>query len=77
MNALRLVSASRRAAALWKITPSHIRHYERDGVAVLRAAFDQDWIKFAREAVDEAMESPGPFGEEFAIDGQGELAAAK
>jgi hypothetical protein len=39
--------------------------YERDGVVCIRNAFSEQWIDHLRNAVDVAMENPGPYAEEY------------
>lgn len=47
------------------ITDTDRETYERDGVVCLRNAFDAYWLKFLEDAIEEAMQSPGPNAEEL------------
>lgn len=44
-------------------------NYDRDGIVCLRSVFDEGWIAFMGEAVDQAMAAPGRHGEEYARSG--------
>ncbi|MCY4607693.1 MAG: phytanoyl-CoA dioxygenase family protein [bacterium] len=44
--------------------------FEEDGVVLLHGAFDEAWITFLQEAVDEAMANPGPHAMEYAREGR-------
>ncbi len=44
--------------------------FERDGVVVLRQAFDESWLAFLREAVEGVMAYPGPHAAEYAGEGR-------
>jgi ectoine hydroxylase-related dioxygenase (phytanoyl-CoA dioxygenase family) len=48
------------------VVPNDKITYERDGVVCLKKAFSPDWLSFLADAVEEAMESPGPNAEELA-----------
>ncbi len=39
--------------------------YEKNGVCILRGAFDPFWLALIEEAVDEALENPGPHAERY------------
>lgn len=45
--------------------------YDRDGVVLLRQAFDAGWVETLREATEQAMQAPGPHAEEYAKPGSG------
>lgn len=50
--------------------------YERDGIVVLRNAFDDAWVECMREAFEKAMAAPGPHSENYAAaDGGGRFFA--
>jgi len=48
------------------IKAAEVAEYKQNGVVKLPAIFDLDWIEYLRQAVDEAMENPGPYAEEYA-----------
>ncbi|MDG2480687.1 MAG: phytanoyl-CoA dioxygenase family protein, partial [Alphaproteobacteria bacterium] len=54
-----------------KISPENITTYETDGIVCLRQAFPLEWIDFLRDAVEVAMNDPGPYAEEYAKPGGG------
>ncbi len=47
------------------ISKADLEAYQRDGVVCLRQMFDQNWLDFLDEAIEEAMGNPGPFAEEY------------
>jgi ectoine hydroxylase-related dioxygenase (phytanoyl-CoA dioxygenase family) len=47
------------------VTQEERQTYARDGVVCLRDIFPRAWLSFLAEAVEEAMASPGPHGEEY------------
>lgn len=53
------------------INENDIATYETDGIVCLRNMFPTDWLERLRDAVEIAMASPGPHGEEFAEAGAG------
>jgi ectoine hydroxylase-related dioxygenase (phytanoyl-CoA dioxygenase family) len=50
---------------LHPVADSGVAAYEADGVVCLRAVFDEEWIDFLREAVEEAAANPGPHAEVY------------
>ena len=48
-----------------KIRRTDLQAYKLDGVVRLRQMFDQQWLDFMAEAIEEAMRNPGPFAEEY------------
>jgi ectoine hydroxylase-related dioxygenase (phytanoyl-CoA dioxygenase family) len=47
------------------VAPSERETYRQDGVSCVRDIFPRDWLSYLGEAVEEAMASPGPQGEEY------------
>jgi hypothetical protein len=50
---------------LRSITREERESYERDGVCCVRDIFPREWLSFLADAIEEAMASPGPHGEEY------------
>ncbi|MGH3263956.1 MAG: phytanoyl-CoA dioxygenase family protein [Trebonia sp.] len=50
-----------------------VETFERDGVVLVRDAFDDGWIDELRKAVDRVMASPGPLSKDYARDGKGKF----
>jgi len=50
-----------------------VETFERDGVVLLRDAFDDDWIAELSAAVDRVMASPGPLSKDYAKEGKGKF----
>lgn len=46
-----------------------IEAFRSEGVAVLRGAFDADWIERLRRGVEENMAAPGPFAKHYTKEG--------
>jgi len=51
------------------ISTDEIAEYSENGVVKLPGVFDLGWIEYLREAVDVAMDNPGPLAEEYAKGG--------
>jgi ectoine hydroxylase-related dioxygenase (phytanoyl-CoA dioxygenase family) len=53
--------------------PELVETFERDGVVVLRGAFDDGWIAELGAAVDRVMATPGPLSKDYAREGRGKF----
>ena len=54
------------------VTPTvdELSGFERDGAAVLRGVLDSSWIDSMREAIEVALENPGPMSREYTKEGE-------
>ncbi len=46
-------------------SPDALNEFERDGAAVLRGVLDASWIDSMREAIEVALDRPGPMSREY------------
>ncbi len=63
--------------SFFSVTERAVRAYERDGVVCLRKAFDGDWVRRMRVALDEVKASPGPLRQKFRPEDPGEFFSDK
>ena len=47
--------------------------YQRDGVVLLREAFDRDWIGELLQGFSQNLDDPGPMSRRFADEGEGRV----
>ncbi len=52
------------------ITTSIRQQYEKDGIICLRQVIPQNWLDFLDQAIEEAMNNPGPYAEEYVSEGE-------
>jgi ectoine hydroxylase-related dioxygenase (phytanoyl-CoA dioxygenase family) len=48
------------------LTDEELANFARDGAAVLRRVLDPSWIEMMREAIEVALDAPGPMSREYA-----------
>jgi ectoine hydroxylase-related dioxygenase (phytanoyl-CoA dioxygenase family) len=53
-----------------RITEADMATYQKDGVVLLRAMFDAQWVDHLRAAVAEARAKPGPFFQDHTVKGE-------
>ena len=53
------------------VSEDQVEAFERDGVALVKQVFSDDWLDALAIAVDEVMADPSPVSREYAPDGKG------